>query len=149
MPGGRQRSATMEDVACESVVEGQWNRYEEDRWNNNTESSTLPQTQTLDRRKKTRHGSFKIPFGGIVQKMVRQMTSISSQSGKQRFKGRTQSLGPGERLKKGAGNMDLPPGHLPGIIGLRNHGNTCFMNAILQCPMSHGVGSSLFCDRPV
>jgi len=79
-------------------------------------------------------------FGQIVRKVVRHVSSAADNTpgGGRKTKDHqrknqncsTFDYGPGQLELRGDAFLD---GSFPGVVGIQNHGNTCFINAVIQC----------------
>ena len=153
VPGGRQRSTDLGDVTGEEETSGEYPRLSPTHRNvshslpkfvNNSAKfeslqNEFSESQTLDRKKKFRTPSFK----NFVNRMVRNVSntmrrsqSVDRSRSRSKF-GSVQRSFDDSTISGSSATPTLPlkfeDSHLPGVVGIKNHGNTCFMNAVLQC----------------
>lgn len=153
VPGGRQQSTDSGDVAVEEEGNGEYPRLSPAHRNvshslpkfvnNSTKFNSFEnegnESQTLDRKKKSRTPSFKKFVNRMVKNVsntMRRSQSVDRSRSRSKI-GSVQSSFDDSTLDRTNATPNLPlkfeDSHLPGVVGIKNHGNTCFMNAVLQC----------------
>ena len=149
MPGGRQRSLDATDVVSEEEINGEYPSPTHKNGSlpkgiNNSKLETLQnefnEAQTLDRKKKSRTPSFRKFMNKMVRNVsntMRRSQSVDRARARSKLGSVSQTSFDDSTLTQSSETstqtLKFENNFTPGVMGIKNHGNTCFMNAVLQC----------------